>query len=111
MQTRTDGEPSIWSAVPPQTLERLGYALFVPFVFVVVAAYVAPRFRLATAAAFVGLLAGVMVVGKVFTESIDPPWQQILTVCLWIVSLSAALVYVRKHLRVAAARSRVTGWN
>jgi hypothetical protein len=111
LQTNTEGDSSLWSLIPPATLERLGYALFVPFTVVVVAAYVAPRFRLATAASVVGLIAGLLVFARIFLESTLQPWQQVLTACLWLVSFAGALVYVRKHLRAESEPSRVFGWN
>lgn len=45
----TIGGKGLLAAIPPETLERLGYAFFVPFTFISIGAAIAPRFKFFTA--------------------------------------------------------------
>ena len=51
-----DDSIGLWD-LPPETLERLGVAFFVPLAFVMVGARVAPTYRLQTAVVLIILLA------------------------------------------------------
>ena len=109
-----DGGRHMLSYVPPEMLQRFGLAYFGPLVFIMVGAYVAPRFKLATAAALAGLLAGSLLMAQLVLNdhlSAIPLWQRGITWTLWAVAIAVALVVVRQNARKRQESSNVTGWN
>jgi len=63
-----DDTIGLWD-LPPETLERLGVAFFVPLAFVMVGARVAPTYRLQTAVVLIILLAMAFSAGATYVAS------------------------------------------
>lgn len=107
------GTPHMMSLIPASTLEPLMRAYFVPLAFILAGAYVAPRFKLATAAALSGLIIGLMVALSLsLSEHLsDPIWRRVVTWCLWIAAIAVSLFQARRMHKTEEPSSNVTGWN
>jgi hypothetical protein len=71
-----DGPIGLLACIPPEMLERFGYALFVPMVLIITGAKIAPKFKFHTGVAmsiFWGLLFGFST-GVVVTKPINMSW-------------------------------------
>jgi len=87
--------------IPAETLERFGYALFVPATLISVGAIIAPKFKFQTGIAIavlviVLLMAGLcyLVLGYFESDMSGLCWS--ITVLLWVVSISHGLYYSHK---------------
>lgn len=91
--------PLAW--IPPEILERFGYALFVPMTLISVGAIIAPKFRFQTGIAMAVLVVALLVVSLCFVafgyiESDMSGLRWSITVLLWLVSISYGLYYSHK---------------
>ena len=87
--------------IPPEILERFGYALFVPYTLVSVGAIIAPKFKFQT-----GIVIAILIVillmtslcfiafGYIKSDTSGLRWS--ITVLLWIVGISYGLYYSYK---------------
>lgn len=121
----TIGNKGLLASIPPEILERLGYALFVPGVFVAAGARIAPCYQFGTAL----ILAVVVVAFQVSAYILVPllgyeftgnTIQRILTPVLQLISVSGGVFYARhdeiharqlalqeeKHARIAERDAR-----
>jgi len=94
------------ASLPPETLEHLAMALFVPMAFVVAGAKVAPRYKLQTAVVLIVLLAVVMSASTTYVASngqLDyqgSGWLEFAALFpLWAGGLIAGVYYVNEHER------------
>jgi hypothetical protein len=85
-------------SMPLESLERFGDALFVPGTLIAVGAFIAPRFRLATAIVVTVLMIGFMSWALISANSMgmhiaDSAFRMVITAILWLVSVGCALSY------------------
>lgn len=87
-------------SLPLESLERFGDALFVPGALIAAAAFIAPRFHLATGIALT--LLGVAFMSWAFINASsmgmhieDSSFRMVLTAILWLVSVGMGLHYAR----------------
>ena len=89
--------------LPPEPLERLGVAFFVPLTFIMVGAKVAPTYRLQTAVVLIILLAMAFSAGLTYIASSDDVgfeyqgwgWLEFTAlVALWVAAAITAVYYV-----------------
>ncbi|MDD4050548.1 MAG: hypothetical protein PHR28_01435 [candidate division Zixibacteria bacterium] len=80
-----DGK-TLLAAVPPEMLERFGYAFFTPFVMTIIGAKIAPNFKFQTAIALAILWALIFggVMTFVITKGMIPSggWLQLAVTCI-----------------------------
>jgi len=87
--------------IPPEILERFGYALFVPMVLVSVGAIIAPKFKFQTGIALaileiVFLVASLCCIAFGYIKSDMSGLRWSITVLLWIVGIYSGLYYSYK---------------
>ena len=95
-----DGK-NLLAAIPPETLERFGQALFAPLVIVSIGARIAPRYRFVTGIALTVLFVVILIVAYVFATSwgftFAGGWlQRSFTYLLQIAGFSWGLYYAHK---------------
>ena len=100
-----DDSIGLWD-LPPETLERLGVAFFVPLAFIMAGAKVAPTYRLQTAVVLIILLAMAFSASLTYVASNRDigfdyqgwGWLEFAAVvALWIVGAISAVYYVHQE--------------
>jgi hypothetical protein len=81
--------------MPLESLERFGDALFVPGAIVAISARIAPRFHLGTAIVVTVLLVALMAFLLTQVHITDSAFRIVITVVLWIASITVALFHAR----------------
>lgn len=93
-----DGK-NLLAAIPPEMLERFGYAFFVPMVLIIAGAKIAPKYKFQTGIAmaiFWGLLFG-CATGMVVTKHINMGWlRYAITFALGIAGCVIGLLFVHQ---------------
>jgi hypothetical protein len=87
-----DGK-TLLAAIPPEILERFGYALFVPMVLIICGAEIAPRFKFQTGIILAMLLVALCAfsIGYSFEKIEMSQLRWVVTIILWIVSYTYGL--------------------
>jgi hypothetical protein len=106
----TDDGRGLLQSLPLESLERFGYALFVPGTIIATGALIAPKFHFVAGIVLTILLVSGMCYlfvkmssqGAHFTDS---TFRIILTCVLWLVSVTFSLFHARKHDKEAQAES------
>ena len=98
--TTEDGK-GLLQAMPLESLERFMDALFVPGAVIAAGARIAPRFHFATAIAATVLLVGALIYLFASLSSggnriVDSPFRIVITIILWLASVTYALFYARQ---------------
>ncbi len=98
--TTEDGK-GLLQAMPLESLERFMDALFVPGAVIAAGARIAPRFHFATAIAVTVLLVGSLIylfasLSSSGNRIIDSPFRIVVTIILWLASVTYALFYARQ---------------
>lgn len=97
-----EGEENSFMGIPLDTLERFADVFFVPYAFLFVGAYVAPRFKLSTTIVLLIALIGGVASAVLWLHSagryltIDSWFGFAVRVVLWTAAASAALVQARQ---------------
>jgi hypothetical protein len=97
----TDDGRGLLQSLPLESLERFGYALFVPGTIIATAARIAPKFHFVTGVVLAVLLVGGM--SYLFADLnskgmriADSTFRLVLTGLLWIVSVTFSLFHARE---------------
>lgn len=103
-----DGK-NLLAAIPPEILERFGYALFTPMVLIIAGAKIAPKYKFQTGigmAIFWGLLFG-FGIGVALTRHIYWGWlRYIITIALGIAGCVIGLLQVHQKQKKTADESK-----
>ena len=97
-----EGEDNSFMGIPLDTLERFADVFFVPYAFLFVGSYVAPRFKLITTIVLLVVLIGGITSALLWLHSagrylaIDSWFGWAIRVILWTAAACAALVQARQ---------------
>jgi phosphoglycerol transferase MdoB-like AlkP superfamily enzyme len=95
-----DGK-SLLASIPPEILERFGYALFVPFTLIYIGSIIAPRFKFQTSIVIAVLIAmllttSVCCISLGYIKDGMSVFRWLITIALWIIGISCGLYYSYK---------------
>jgi hypothetical protein len=98
--TTEDGR-GLLQSLPLESLERFGYALFVPGTIIAMGARIAPRFHFVTAVVLMVFLVGLMSflfaqLSSTGMHIADSTFRMVVTAILWLVSVALALFHGRE---------------
>jgi len=97
----TDDGRGFLQSLPTETLERFGYALFLPGTIIYVGACIAPRFHFATALALTAMLLSLVSYLLLHLSSTglhiaDSTFRLVVTAFFWLLSVTYACVHSRE---------------
>jgi hypothetical protein len=94
----TEEGKGLLQAMPLESLERFGDALFVPGAIVAMGARIAPRFHLVTGIVLTVLFIALMsfVLFGTGMQLADSTFRTVITIILWLASLTFALFHARE---------------